>query len=643
MSHSRTNRRRPGFTLTELLVSIAAIALLTAGIGRIFRSVGGLVAIGSAESEVNQIARALEKQLRDDFEGFNRMQPGETFLAIRMREIGDLDRDGVLDTGDGEVALYLTARDRDADRNDINNGLINGPYDPDGGRAVTRRVDELMFIANSGSDGYTSYQLDPDFNTPLALNARIYYGHGLRPVPDPAWPPADLDDLGARSGPERWYIPDGDFGISPNPSVGSGDARLTDNRFENISDVPAYDTATGLNEFAGRWTLCRQPLLLYGGDAADYPMGGVFSRDTGIGIRREFAPYIRDLETEQRVNLMDNQIRNDTDLEDDNFMLADRSNYRRIRDGRVDVCAQTALDVRSWIEGANPAALNSTGRPFSSGRLLNIQGADAMDPSTANNPLWLRTGNEALDLPALQRAIAGMFTRLQIEPSPPVIVRSPKPMIDTPQPEDALMDLHAVLATNCSNFEVAWSDGSTATDDIVVGGETVVRRGETLWFDIRPLNKQGAVQVRSLYDNWEPLEAQGLVNLQADTQRRLTWKQSELSPMSLSTDSGYESFINTARLDDSIGDATSMTGSGGTPPDATQGPVYSALLTGGASDPDNEALVIFPFRKPSGSGYGDAWDKTILLRIRVTLHDSLGRLPSGKDFEFIFSLDPQGY
>ncbi len=637
---SKAHNRR-AFTLTELLVAIAALALLTTGIGKIFSSISSLVAIGSAESEINQVARALERQLRDDFESFNRMRPEETFLAIRMREIGNLDHNDNLNTGQGEIALYLNADDRDADRSDLSNALITSPYE-EGSRAVTRRVDEIMFIGFNGANGYTSYQLDPSTTAgdSTAQYARIYYGHGLRTVPDEGWPPADPFDTNAPSVPTRWFIPDGDFGSSPNPVVNPPDPLLSQNRFSAIATTPSPN-ATGRNEFASEWTLGRQPMLLYGGEAAGYSTSSGTQLRPRIGARREFAPYIRDLENEQRISQMDDQIVTETDLVDDGFMLPDISNYRRIRDGRVDICAMSHLDVRRWLEGADPGVIGS-GQPFSSGRLLNIMGADRMDPATANNPLWFRVGDDENGA-AVQRAIAGMFTRIQMDPTPPSIARAPKPTVDPPQPEDAIMDLHAALASRCSNFEIAWGDGSTALQDIDFDGDNVtdIRRGETLWYDIRTLNPGSGNPIRSTYRNWSSLQGSGLINLQSRSVD--LWNRTELTAGDDSHDPDDFLVLDVGRVNDSLTSADSMEGAGGAVPTANNGPVYSTLLTGGADNVEDEALVIFPFRLPSGNGWGEAWDKTILLRVRVTLHDSLNRLPEGKDFEFIFTLDPQGF
>jgi len=168
-----------------------------------------------------------------------------------------------------------------------------------------------------------------------------------------------------------------------------------------------------------------------------------------------------------------------------------------------------------------------------------------------------------------------------------------------------------------------------------------IRRGETLWYDIRPINSSDTNVVRSTYRNWSELQNSGLINLQSSDVD--LWNRTEISAGDSPVDPADFFVLDTGRVDDNTPSAQSMIGAGPTVPQATEGPVYSTLLTGGAHDAENETLVIFPFRRPNGDGWGEAWDKTILLRVRVTLHDSLDRLPEGKEFEFIFTLDPQGF
>ena len=152
MHRAKANR---GFTLAELLVAVAAVLLLTIGIGQLFGNVGKLVSTGAAVAEVDQLARAIEKQMRDDFAAMSAMKTDETFLAIRSRTIGDRNRNGVYDPGptDGEAALHLTLADLEADERE---GLQADPYadvNGDGvqdGRGVTVRVDEVLFLAFGG-------------------------------------------------------------------------------------------------------------------------------------------------------------------------------------------------------------------------------------------------------------------------------------------------------------------------------------------------------------------------------------------------------------------------------------------------------------------------------------------------------------
>ena len=643
MMRSKTKQsgfRVGAFTLVELLVSIGAIVLLTAGVGRIFTSVSSLVSVGSAVSEVDQMARALERRLREDFDAFNRMRSEETFLAIRMRAVGDIDHNGVLEPAAGEIPVYLNLDDRNADRRDIEDGLIDGPY-AQGSRAVTRRVDELMFIGFNGADFYPSNQIDPTSigGDRVATHARIYYGHGLRPIPDPEWPPLN-PGTGPRA-PTRWYYIDGDFGTSANPVL-PGDMALTSNRFDPNGNTTLPNVA-GRNEFAQQWPLLRQPLLLDETAAGNIGPGALSDR--------EIAPYPRDIELEQRVfgGGVFNQIDRETDFISYNLSPIDRPNYRRIRDGRVDVCAMSHLDVRRWLEGEEPGAPDTAG-PFQTGRLANLQPGDPLDdPDTANEALWIQdNGVNALfsNMTGVQRAIAGMFNRIQVETAPPPIIRAPDPGRDEPlQPEDALMDLHAVISARCSNFEIAWSDGSTAAVDMDFNndGDFDIKWGDIIWFDISPLAVSATQpQDRSLYQNWSTL-GPGWVDLQRQDIADLN--RVEITSSDMVNDAA---FYDAPGYYDDTGpvDAGAMEGNDGNVPVAPNAyPAYSTLLNGGAPRRENETLVIFPFRNSvdNSAGWGDAFDKEIMIRIRVTLHDTLGRLPEGKDFEFIFTLNPQGF
>ncbi len=657
------------FTLTELLVAIGVVSLLTAAAGQLFRTMGNVVSTGTAISTVDQMARTIERQLRDDIDALNLMAPDETFIAIRMREVGDVNRNGEVD--DGETALYLRPEDRDADLED---GL--DPYETIGSlksRAVTRRIDELMFISRArNAEGYTSYQIDKvktsegdpaDLAANLvgvvnASTARIYWGHGLLPA---------IGDDNEDGFPQRRYVPDG----------------LT------TADDPwgAAFGSRGRNEFASDFVLARQPLLLFGGDVA----GLGERRDPSAsfypaGASREFAPYIRDLETANRFRAIKRLFTN-TGIEgpDDNdlfneFRTADFSEERPITWGRVDLCAQSPTDVRSWLEGANVdwkegqqtsfEALQD-GAPFSTGALLD-EDDGRLSAGDINAPLWRRWGMDIppainndlndslnLNLQGLRSAIAGCFFRPLVEVQPPIIDTHP----DDPhrQPHDALMDAHATFASSCSNFEIAWSDGSVALDDIEVDGDDIpeIYAGDLLWFDIRTL------------DQTDP-----------DTRATRTWFQQEFR-------SGREvlyALYNGSRgtppanapfhTDNLIFDADfpevtfdNLRSTSNSPPtlinrderpinevidlapaeDFSETPLYNPNITGGAPDQpgsrQDEYFAIWPFRIPDQEGaFSDdrPWPKDILIRIRLTLHDPQNRLENGRDYEFIYRINPAG-
>ncbi len=649
-------RRRRGFTLTELLVAIGIVAVLTVGIGQIFQSISGIVNVGTASAGIDQIARAFERQLRDDIEALNNTPADETFIVIRMREVGDINRDGNVDEDDGEVALYLSEQDRQFD---IQAGLA--PYE-EGSRAVTRRLDELAFIARGFSDGgvFSSFQLDqlkgdndpeeqpprPTFSAP---HARIYYGHALRPVPDPTWPPEN-PETSPRLGPDRVFIPDGDFG----QPVGATN-RWIDEGAQPSTGIPP--TVTGLNTFAADWILARQALLLPGEG------GGVVGERnqnvSPIGNGREFVPYIRDMQTYQRwpdVFEQIDQVVNEVDVADFLFQ-EDFPEARALSWGRTDIAAQSREDVQRWLEGAdvdwNPGStLPSDGFAYSDGLPADPsetrQSADDFDK--INGPLWQRTDNNVGPLSAqqfnefqLRSALAGTMTRLLAVSDPPEIKRGPRlgQSLDSQrqniQPTDAVMDLHAAIASRCSNFEIAWSDGATALRDIDIDGddEPDVRAGDLIWFDISVLDEDDANRSRSSWRFWKQERPSSDVNFVNSAN---FGEGAYLPEVNFFDRSVSDTRFRPSRLilHDANGTFANI------PEDRAW--QYSVIETRGApldGGQPVEYLAIWPFRRPDSEGeYTASIPKDILLRIRMTLQDPQGRIPGGKDFEFIYRINP---
>ncbi|MEC9374529.1 MAG: prepilin-type N-terminal cleavage/methylation domain-containing protein [Planctomycetota bacterium] len=652
------NSTRAGFTLTELIVAIGVTAVLMLAIGQLFRSIGGVVGTGVASAEIDQSARGIERQLRDDFDALNRMRAEDTFFAIRMREIGDVNRNNQLD--DGETAVYLSEEDREADRRD---GIL--PYEVDQAagltsRAITTRLDEIMFLAPASTGAeYISAQLDRRKNpnpaeqhlvlTAGADHARIYIGHALRPAPDLDFE-FDPDASPPQLIPTRYYIPDGDFGT----------ARTEMNRFA----APPFATgvndgrAAGRNEFAGDWILARQALLLSGGAAAGFVPPNQAANDVPvapIGNGREFAPYISDPTAFLRFNASPIDLQGVVDQDGEvgptavasaggSLFTFDYPEPRLINWGRVDICAQDIIDVRRWLEGLEaPAASGATAVPGDASA-YTIGAFD--DVAILDAPLWQRrrtgsnTAVEATNLRGIRSAIASCFTRLLAESEAPPVKRRIEFQAD--QPEDALMDTHAVIASSCSRFEVAWSDGSTAQRDIELDGDATngpeVREGDIIWFDISTARDDDPTTRRTA--RW--------------------WYRTFGASIDFRTNPGRD--INDTRRDETHPEITPFDAINGafpllnivendlslfTPPPPELPARYDIELTraepvpmGGGFDDRNEYLAIWPFRQVQGPEYGEPWPKDFLIRIRMTLHDQQLRFSQGKTFEMIFRVAP---
>lgn len=706
-----------GFTLTELIVAIGATLLLVVGIGQIYTSVNRLVTTGAAVAEIDQLARSIEQQMREDFASLKNLRAEDTFLAIRSRKIGDVNNNGMLDRD--ERAIYVTREDREAD---ARAGIA--PYERDGddnprGRAVTRRLDEIMFLSAAGSGGeFLSRQTPPSAADPptRALAARIYYGHGLRPAPDTDSPyyteresvTADPRERNPNRplAPRRRWIPDGDFGQR------TGESNETWGRFWNFNG----GRVTGRNEYAGDWMLLRQPLLLTGGYDAAGPRyePGASRRSTPEDSGIRYAPYIRDLESITRFG----NLREPTDDTfpppfpgpDVGWAIADGGDQvppfpRAIKFGRVDVCAQTLEDVRRWFEGMQefgpiPPVDAS---PFSSGRWNGGTGTPGLQndadrngvpdlDAAADAPLWLRAPRSiepsgysygwnplqpitlrADSLIFLQSAIAGCFSRLLAESEPP--------FFDRRQHDQEAMDTHAVLAMRCSNFEVAWSDGTTWPDRTNTHGDGAsmdrpfiptgrpdikLYYGDVVWFDAEFTRAEARRQVQ-LRNALQPLYSA----VDADSTSSYAGPDPEIIPprgfirtASAIGRSSNERLIRLLFPDTSgasFGDpatwgAYDVRDTKGAPSDpaaaATGGNPYANpaqageyLAVWGFREPvteDDPRFLTSPQPRPQQAAFGGAWKKPLMVRIRMTLHDSQFRIPGGRTFEFVFYIDLQG-
>jgi type II secretory pathway pseudopilin PulG len=662
-----------GFTLAELLVAVGLVAVLTLGIGRIFASVTKLVGTGAAIGELDQIARVLEAQLRADFEAASRLSAEENFLAIRGRRVGDLDGDGVFDDAE-EVDIYITRDDEEADRRrGVDPYQRNPANDLPISRATTVRLDQLMFLAAS-SEGYRSFQ-PPPASEQVVSTALVMWGHGLRP-------PVDAEDVGMRAR-FRLNYPDGDFGFAlgdENPFAPD------DNQFSG--------KATGRNRYAGDFVLTRRAVLLAGGSAAGEqrvvngsPFTPLWGKDTEVAL------LPRDVEASylfasgapfgtifRGIAEADEERASEGDGGPDGWAgVSILPNPRLLRHGRTDILAVDRQGLQQWIEGL--------GVPFSTGRLGDPAVTDPpiTDPPTNPTPLNTNRPNSRLwqvrngqnlawsgspadqyeeNLRGVQSAIAGMFHRVLIDTYPPTLRVDPDdPDIAFPDPPspyakpdatDRRMDLHAVIASRCSSFEVAWSDGSTAVRDfpqLDANGDGVIdrdiRRGDTIWFDMD----------FTVRDFWR-LNSYGTAP--NSTNARIYPRPNPDPEIGLEDDRVFNELPSGLSRDQTHNDALNYSENKSSPIDTSFRtlPVYSAhynhvpFTPNGTAHPEQEYLAIWGFRTPEGAdqgpnvasvgGYDRPWPKPRLIRVRVTLHDSQNRIEGGKQFEFVFRLDAEG-
>ncbi|MBL8745170.1 MAG: prepilin-type N-terminal cleavage/methylation domain-containing protein [Phycisphaerae bacterium] len=635
-------RRDRGFTLVELIVAVAAVALLTVGIGQIFSSVGRLVGSGTALAETDQFARSIEGQMRADFDALSGLRSEETFLVIRNRRIGDVNRNGSIDGR--ERAVYLNSEAKEFDRKES-----IAPY-ARGSRAITVRLDEIMFIAAAGGDAVTSQRIPPNMLSPgHADHVRLYYGHGLRPPIDrrfnPLEPPARANGDG--NVPPRLYFADGDFGV---PAGGV-------NQYYPTGAPAIFQQAQGRNEYAGDWLLLRQPLLLAGGLAAGFAPSSIPS-----GAKPSewmYSPFIRGLECVERSFNGWGGSMNDWG---NTSPLSPTGPYARVLyHGRTDVCAQGLAEAKRWLEGLTPG-VRSTNNPWADASAFENGLLD--DPSAGTNtrwdpsndpypstlidaPLWQRIAGAAPDVVRVENhrdlisAIAGCLARFQAEDDPPLVERrdvltsdAGSPAVDAPRPRfQQVMDMHAVIASRVSNFEIAWTDGKTWLEDTPPGGrgydrngdddpndlnadgdlglDDNIRRGDVIWYDIdfsRFDNPDGGAR------DLRAADTAGLLGVRGESQIATP----EVFP----------------------GQRSAMLRVTNAYPNR-----YDLRRTGAAdpTDPDgaSEYLAVFPFRRVSADGGYETvgYPKPTRIRVRMTVYDAQFRLPGGREYEFEFPID----
>ncbi len=136
------------FSLTELMIAVAVLAVVIIATGRIFGTVSKVTSLGTAGSDVLQEAAAIERQIREDFER--------------------LSYDGVF------------AIQGNAVRNDINVASGGPLLNPSLPLDAIIRADQLLFFTNGLQSNSTLAIGATTQNKGQATIARIYYGHAFQ-------------------------------------------------------------------------------------------------------------------------------------------------------------------------------------------------------------------------------------------------------------------------------------------------------------------------------------------------------------------------------------------------------------------------------------------------------------------------------
>ena len=173
-----TRRRRPAFSLAELVVAVGVLALMFALVGQVFSLTLKSTGQARALTDTNQLLREFERTLRNDLA---HVQSGSSVMVIQGNP----------------VRAYWTqnGKDADSDREDAQTGRgpDNGyPHSKDvlrevaddSGRLEWPRADVLMIFSAHGEGGSGTFERP-------SPNQAVVYGH------------AELGDY-VRSGPNQW-------------------------------------------------------------------------------------------------------------------------------------------------------------------------------------------------------------------------------------------------------------------------------------------------------------------------------------------------------------------------------------------------------------------------------------------------------
>lgn len=306
------------FTVIELLVSIAAIAIVTVGLAAIFDAVGKTVQGGRRASVLSQYATMVEDKLRQDLASID----PNSFLMIRQQFV-DRDGDGTLDPASGGsdyVELY--------------------PNQPPA-QQRPRRIDEMVFFCR----GDFASMRPPIASERIARGheARVYYGHGAKMTPNFAQGTPEGDDYleptaGFRARPTNATMAQLGFGENKYASEWTLLRHVTvlqqpRNTSTDLPDLTAY----GLNVTPGS-PLARQVSDKNGQIALQPAADNIFRRLTHA------APFPGDLLATEYL-----------------WMANDNEPWPSFEAGTVDVATTDLSEIRAIVVGApdTPAASSS--------------------------------------------------------------------------------------------------------------------------------------------------------------------------------------------------------------------------------------------------------------------------------------------
>jgi prepilin-type N-terminal cleavage/methylation domain-containing protein len=458
-----------GFTLMEMIVAVAAVAVVSVGMAAIFDAVGKTVAGGKRVSLLNTYSGLIESRMRRDFDEMTR----EGFLTIRQQWVHD------------PAGIRRLVRTHDGQM---------------GGRE--RRIDEIVFFTRGVFESArVPIGADPQTRAPLVVKAdaaRVYYGHGQR---------AYAEDLAG----------------TPNPAY--EDPSPVDLNPPNDTNAPV--TALGLpgtngspemnpNFYAGNWVLVRQQTLLVR-PRTTVSLPGDFS---GVGIPQN-SPTLLDHDFQVSGQPACATIFRSLNRWYPGPSLpvpasvhpapvpARAATTPRFASGVVDIATTDLEEVRAWVTGSRmqPGLItdSSVALAFPTRTVANLSGGAAGADRSAFNQIdfqhawmddaWptqsallLATNAPATNpapsaVPSASNGLDPSAARVRCEPQSPALLEVLADGARTRASRASARADHLMLCANnflprCSEFIVEWSFGD------------VDANGETVWFGL-PRNPAG--------------------------------------------------------------------------------------------------------------------------------------------------------